>query len=122
MLDGDKVMIGGFIVSGAAPQTVVVRVRAPSLTSAGIPAADLLADPELVIVRGGVALATSDDWKLAPDGSPSPDQAKLADSGFAPSNDKEPAVLLTLPPGAYTAIVRGKNGGTGIAIIEVFAQ
>jgi hypothetical protein len=107
---GDNVMIGGVIIQGDSPQTVVVRARGPST---GVPGA--LADPTLTLVpaNGGPVL-TNDDWQT------DPNAAALQASGFAPANAKESAILVTLAPGAYTAIVQGVGGTTGIAIVEVY--
>ncbi len=108
------VMIGGFIIQGNAPQAVVVRARGPSLTAAGVPGA--LQDPVLQLFSGSSQIAANDDWQQ------SADAAAIQSSGFAPSDAREAAILVTLQPGAYTAIVTGKNGTTGVGIIEVFAQ
>jgi hypothetical protein len=110
VLTQDNVMIGGFIIDGTQPKTVVVRARGPSLGVAGA-----LADPTMVIVPavGGPSLL-NDDWPLAANA------AQLQASGFAPGDPHESALLVTLPPGAYTAIVSGKNNTTGVAIVEVF--
>jgi hypothetical protein len=109
---GDSVMIAGFIIQGDAPQTVVVRARGPSMGIAGA-----LADPTLTLVpaAGGPTL-TNDDWGTAANAG------ALAASGFAPGNAKEAALLVTLNPGAYTAIVSGSGGTTGVAIVEVYRQ
>jgi hypothetical protein len=111
----DGVMIAGFIVQGESPQTVVVNVAGPSLAANGI--TNPLANPTLTIVRSadGVVVATNDDWQAAPNA------AQIAASGFQPNHALEPAVLATLPPGAYTAIVRGVNNGVGTAVVGVFA-
>jgi photosystem II stability/assembly factor-like uncharacterized protein len=116
VLTGNDGVIAGFIVQGNAPKTVVINVAGPSLT-AYFPAADLLANPTLTLVRSSdqAVLATNDDWIL------SPDAAAIQQSGFAPNNQKEPAIIATLLPGAYTAIVEGVNGGTGKAVVGVFA-
>src|SRR5205814_1017347 len=108
----DNVMIGGFIIQGTGPQTVVVRARGPSLGVAGA-----LADPVLTVVpaAGGPTLM-NDDWQT------DANAAALLASGFAPGNPKEAALLLTLNPGAYTAIVSGAGGSTGVAIVEVYTQ
>jgi hypothetical protein len=112
VLTGEGVMIGGFIISGHAPQTVVVRARGPSLGMA-----NTLQDPVLVLVRqsDGAVIAVNDNWGQAPNA------AEIQASGFAPSA-LESAVLMTLEPGAYTAIVYGQNNGTGIGIVEVFSR
>jgi hypothetical protein len=111
---GDEVMIAGFIIQGAS-QRVVVRARGPSLVSQGVPGA--LSDPVMSLIRmsDSATIASSDNWGSAPNA------AELASSGFAPSHPNEAAILMTLTPGAYTAIVSGVGGGTGIAIVEVFA-
>ena len=114
VLTGGDVMIGGFIIQGDAPQTVVVRARGPSLAPFGI--TNALQDPVLQLFAGQTVIATNDDWQS------SPDAAVIQSSGFAPSDAKEAVIRITLPPGAYTAIVSGKNGTTGVGIIEVFAQ
>jgi photosystem II stability/assembly factor-like uncharacterized protein len=116
VLSGDNVMIAGFIIQGDSPKTVVINAAAPSLTNY-LPASSLLADPKLTLVRSSdqAILATNDDW-----GS-SADAAAIQASGFAPNHSKEPAIIATLPPGAYTAIVEGVNGGTGKAVVGVFA-
>ncbi len=114
VLTGGDVMIGGFIIQGDAPQTVVVRARGPSLVPFGI--TNALADPVLQLFAGQAVIASNDDWQAAGNA------AQIQSAGFAPSDAKEAAILVTLNPGAYTAIVTGKNGGTGVGIIEVFAQ
>jgi len=109
---GDNVLIGGFIIQGTAPQTVVVRARGPSTGIGGA-----LADPLLTIVpaAGGPNLV-NDDWQT------DPNAAALLASGFQPGNPKEAAILVTLNPGAYTAIVSGVGNTTGVAIVEVYKQ
>ncbi|HET9579015.1 MAG TPA: DUF11 domain-containing protein [Usitatibacter sp.] len=115
VLRGNDVMIGGFIVQGARPQTVVVRGRGPSLAANGI--ANTLPDPILQLVRASdnTVIATNDDWASAANA------AQLSASGFAPGHEKEAAVLITLDPGAYTAILSGVADATGVGIVEVFA-
>ncbi len=113
VLTGNDVMIGGFVIQGTRPQTVVVRARGPSLAAAGI--ANPLANPLLQLFAGATQIAVNDNWKTAAN------QAALAASGLAPGNDFESAILITLQPGAYTAIVTGSGGGTGVGLVEVFA-
>jgi uncharacterized delta-60 repeat protein len=112
--NGFDVMIGGFVVSGDAPQTVVVRAIGPSLTSYGI--AGALANPQLQLFRSSdqTMIASNDDWGSGPY------TAQVQASGFAPSNPLESAIYITLDPGAYTAIVSGVNGGTGVGLVEVY--
>jgi hypothetical protein len=107
---GDNVMIGGFIIQGSDAQTVVIRARGPSLGVAGA-----LADPVLTLVpAAGGPTTTNDDWQTAANA------AALSASGYAPGHPKESAILITLSPGAYTAIVTGAGGSTGIAIVEIY--
>ena len=107
--DGDNVLIGGFIVTGNAPKKLIPRAIGPSLPLGGS-----LADPVLELYDGGGGLrATNDDWK-------SDNQQAITDTTIAPSNDREAAIVGAFDPGNYTAIVRGKNGGTGIGLVELY--
>ena len=112
VLTGNDVLIGGFIIGGSAPKTVVVRARGPSLAPFGI--TNFLANPKLDLYSGQTVIASNDDWATATNA------AALTASGFAPENAQEAAVLVTLSPGAYTAVVSGSGGGTGVGIVEVF--
>jgi hypothetical protein len=114
VLTGSDVMIGGFIIQGSGPRTVAITATGPSLASFGI--ANPLANPTLTLVRSSdqSVIATNDDWGSAPNA------AQIQASGFAPSNALESAILVTLPPGAYTAIVSGAGGGTGVGIVAVY--
>ena len=112
VLTGGDVMIGGFIIGGSTPKTVVVRARGPSLASQGV--AGALADPMLTLVPASGTVLTNDDWQA------DPNAAALAASGFQPGDAKESAILATLDPGAYTAIVSGVGNTTGVAIVEVY--
>ena len=113
VLTGDNAMIGGFIIQGSAPRTVVVRARGPSLTEAGV--AGALPDPQLQLFSGQTLIAFNNNWQDF-------DAAAIQSSGFAPSDPLESALRMTLPPGAYTAIVSGVAGGTGVGIVEVFTS
>ena len=109
---GSKVGIGGFIITGTAPKKVLIRGIGPTLTSFGV--ANALQDPMLELHDGtGAVLTSNDDWKV-------PQQADIEATGFAPPDDREPAILLNLQPGSYTAIESGKNGTTGVGLIEVY--
>jgi hypothetical protein len=108
--------LAGFVISGSERKTVVVRVLGPSLARLGIK--DVLANPTLEIrdARGSV-VASNDGWRVA--------QGSLFVEGghyhaFQPGNELEPAVIVNLPAGAYTAIVRGKSNTQGIALIEIY--
>jgi hypothetical protein len=106
----DNAMIGGFIITGTAPKTLLVRGIGPSLPLAGA-----LADP-FIEVHGpaGELLATNDNWQDATT------RQEIIDSGLAPTNDLEPALWGVINPGAYTVVVRGKNDATGIGLFEVY--
>ena len=109
---GDNVMIGGFIIGGDTPKTVLVRAIGPSLAALGVPGA--LADPVLRLFSGQTAIAENDDWQT------SPQAAAIAANGLAPSHPLEAAILITLNPGPYTAIVSGFGGTIGVGLVEVF--
>ena len=109
---GDNAGIGGFIVAGTAPKHVLIRAIGPSIT--GVPG--VLADPVLELHRpGGLATISNDNWRDDP-----AQEAAIIATGIAPANNLEPAIDVTLNPGAYTAVVRGKNNTSGIALIEVY--
>jgi hypothetical protein len=111
---GDNVAIGGFVISGAAPKTVVLRGIGPSLTATGV--ADPLADPTIELrASNGLLLASNDNWQDDP-----PQVVLLNALGLAPSNSKESALVATLQPGAYTGILAGKNQGTGVGLVEIY--
>ena len=111
---GDGVGIGGFIITGAAPKHVLLRTLGPSLAQAGV--AGALADP-MVELHGPGAFVTiaNDNWRDDP-----VQEAAIIASGIPPPSDLEPAIDATLNPGAYTAVVRGKNDSSGIALVEVY--
>jgi len=108
---GDNVMIGGFIVlNTGVPTSVIVRAIGPSL--AGVPNA--LADPTLELHDpNGALVASNDNWKDT-------QEAEIVATTVPPTNDKESAIVQTLNTGAYTAIVRGKNDTTGVALVEAY--
>jgi hypothetical protein len=107
---GDNVAIAGFIVTGGDPKRVIIRAIGPSLRGAGI--SNALQDPMLELHdRSGAVIASNDNWKDT-------QEAEIRATGLAPADDRESAIVRTLLPGAYTAIVRGKNGASGIGLIE----
>jgi CHRD domain-containing protein len=114
VLNGNSVMIAGFIIQGNGPQTVVVTGIGPSLASAGI--SNPLANPTLSLVRSsdGQVIAVNDDWQTAPNAQ------AIMDAGLAPGNAAESAIMMTLPPGAYTAVLSGANNTTGVGIVAVY--
>ena len=109
---GDDILIGGFIVGNGGSDTVVVRAIGPSLADAGI--GNPLADPTLDLYDGNGALIVSDDnWRDA-------QESLIQSTGLAPTNDAESAIIRSLVPGNYTAVVRGADGGTGVALVEIY--
>ena len=117
----DNVMIGGFIVQGTLSKRVILRAIGPELTQYGIP--NSLPDPMLELHNStGALIASNDDWQhTIIGGIITADQVRdIMDSGFAPAQPSESAIIATLPPGNYTAIVRGKNIVVGVALVEVY--
>ena len=108
---GDDVAIGGFIITGSVAKKVIIRGIGPSLSNSGLQ--NVLADPTLELHDATGVVATNDNWKDT-------QQTEIQNSGLAPTNDLESAIVATLDPGAYTAILAGKNSGTGIGLIEVY--
>ncbi len=114
VLTGDQVLIAGFIITGTDPKKVIVRGMGPSLNGVN----GTLADPILELHQGNTTLAVNDDWKLKSDGTSQ--QAEVEATTIPPPNDRESAIVMTLNPGSYTAILSGKAGGTGIGVVEVY--
>lgn len=116
VLTGDNVLIGGFIVSGTEPKQVALRVDGNSLRTDGALMPGRLIDPKLSLHDASGEIALNDDWTKAP----ATELAQIRKSGLQPADPKEPMLLRTLSPGAYTVIVSGANGGTGIAVFEAY--
>jgi hypothetical protein len=117
---GDNVMIGGFIVQGA-PKRVIVRAIGPELTQYGVPNA--LANPRLELYdANGAWIASNDNWRTTVIGGiiTSNQVRDIRNSGYAPGDGGESAVIADLPAGNYTAIVGGVNNTTGVALVEVY--
>jgi uncharacterized protein (DUF1800 family) len=114
VLTGDDVMIGGFIVRGDVGKRMLMRARGPSLFLNGVPIAGRLMDPTMELRdANGSLIRANDNWRTD-------QQAEIAASSIAPTDDHEPAVVWTLTPGNYTTIVRGVNDTTGIALVEMY--
>ena len=110
----DNVLIGGFILGGSDDTRVAVRGIGPSLAAFGL--SPLLADPTLELHdSNGASVLVNDDWQDDPTQA-----AQLVANGLAPANPKESAIFTSLPAGQFTAILAGKDGGTGIGLIEVY--
>jgi hypothetical protein len=112
---GNNVMIGGFIIVGSAPKNVAVRGIGPSLSGFGI--SDALSDPTLELrAASGALLFQNDNWQ-----DDTTQAAQLTGLGLALPNPKESGIVATLQPGAsYTAVLAGKNGGTGVGLVEIY--
>jgi hypothetical protein len=109
---GDNVAIGGIIITGNDPKRVLLRAIGPSLSGAGI--VNPLSDPVLELHAGDGSIITSNDnWR-------SDNEADIEATGLAPTNSLEPAIIATLDPGPYTAIVSGKDGATGVGLVEAY--
>src|SRR5436190_2658534 len=109
---GQNVLIAGFIISGNQPKKVIVRALGPTLSTLGVSGA--LADPTITIVNSSnVVVDSNDNWRNR-------QETEIAASGFAPPNDLESAIIATLAPGSYTAVVSGKNSGTGVALVDLY--
>ena len=106
----DKVLIGGFIITGDTSKRALLRAPGPS-----VPVAGTLLDPVLDLFdAAGQLLATNNNWEEAPN------KQEIIDSGLVPTAAAEPAILTRLAPGGYTAVVRGVNDSTGVALVELY--
>ena len=117
----DNVMIGGFIVAGNRPKRVIIRAIGPELSQFGVP--NVLADPILELHSGnGALIASNDNWQTTIIGGIiMQDQVQqILNSGLAPTDPRESAIIANLPAGNYTAIVHGVNNTTGVALVEVY--
>jgi len=135
VLAGDNVMVGGFIIDGLTPLRVLVRSRGPSLAAPPFFVPGTLANPSLRLFSGQNVIAQNDNWQDAPScsgGFPCEGAAQITSTGLDPCQPNsgqagpppncnlESAILITLPPGAYTAVVTGANGETGVGLVEIF--
>jgi hypothetical protein len=110
---GGDVMIGGFIIFGNGGNTrVLVRSVGPSLASSGI--SNPMPDPMLELRDvNGTLIIENDNWKEGP-------QTEIEETELAPANDLEPAIVTTLPSGPYTAVIRERNGQSGVGLFEIY--
>ena len=118
---GNNVMIGGFIVQGTQPKRVIIRAIGPELTQYGVP--NVLANPTLELHDGrGALIASNDNWMTTIIGGiiTANQVQQIVSSGHAPMDARESAIIASLPSGNYTAIVRGVNNTTGVALVEVY--
>jgi hypothetical protein len=124
---GDNALIGGFIIGGSTPKTVLVRAIGPTLGLPPFNVPGALTDPVLQVFPQGqiVPIAQNDNWMVldplcAPPIQTCGGPAAIAATGLAPPHPQDAALLITLPPGAYTAIVSGAGGLTGVGLVEVY--
>ena len=110
---GENVLISGFIISGEEDKRVIVRGLGPSLQVGGVPVAGRMNNPVLEIYRGSTLLAANDDWQ-------STQPAEIEQTGIAPSDAREAAIVRSFAPGTYTAILSGAGGETGIALLDAY--
>src|ERR1700741_200531 len=115
-------MIGGFIVQGTGTKRVIVRAIGPELSAPPFNIPNALANPTLELHNGsGALIARNNNWQTTIIGGiiTSSQVSAIQSSGHAPTQPSESAIMATLPPGNYTAIVRGVNNTTGVALVEV---
>ncbi len=111
---GDNIVIAGFMLGQGGADKVVLRGIGPSLTDAGV--ANALADPTLELHDGnGALLVANNDWQDDP-----VQASELTVAGLAPANNLESAIVANLPPGLYTALLAGRNNGSGVGLVEVY--
>ncbi len=112
VLTGDNVLIAGFVISGG-PKWVLIKAAGPSMANLNPPVFNTLSNPMLTLFSGSTPIANNDDWERASNA------AAVQASGIAPTHSREAALLTMLNPGAYTVIVQGVSGGTGIGLVSV---
>lgn len=117
VLTGDNVLIAGFIITGTDPKKVIIRGLGPSLGAVGVQGA--LTDTTLELHQGSNTLATNDNWKID-DQTGQSQEATIRATTIPPNNNLESALVATLNPGAYTAVLAGKNQTVGIGVVEVY--
>jgi PKD repeat protein len=111
--NGDNVGIGGFIITGGGTKRIMARALGPSLKVSGVPVNGRIQDPILEMHDSNGNVLTNDNWR-------SDQEAEIQDSGLAPSDDHEAAIVKRLPAGNYTAIIKSADGTAGIGLIELF--
>jgi hypothetical protein len=109
---GDNVLIGGFIINGTQSKKVILRAIGPSLAASGV--ANALADPVLELHDSGGVIGFNDDWQSGSQAG------EIAASGLAPSDPRESAIIMTLSPGNYTAVVSGSRNGQGVGLVDAY--
>jgi T5SS/PEP-CTERM-associated repeat protein len=115
VLTGDNVLIGGFIITGTDPKKVIIRGIGPSLSGVGV----TLSDPTLELHLADGTVIKNDNWKINDQTSQS-QEADIRATTIPPTKDLESAIIATLPPGNYSAVLAGKNGEAGVGVVEVY--
>ncbi len=110
---GANALIGGFIITGTESKQVIIRGLGPSLKVNGVPLSNTLADPALDLYQGSDLIMSNNDWKDS-------QQSEIQATGIPPTNDLESAIVATLAPGSYTAILHGNSGETGNGLVEIY--
>ncbi|HEY0945730.1 MAG TPA: MBG domain-containing protein, partial [Opitutaceae bacterium] len=115
---GDNVLIAGFVLQGTEPKTLLIRAAGPALGRYGVGAT--LARPQLTLYQGGDALATNAGWSTAANAAQIEEAATTIGAFEFRAGSADSAILTTLQPGAYTAMVSGADGGSGVSLVEVY--
>ncbi len=113
---GSNILIAGFVIGGSTARTVLVRASGPALVPFGV--TGTLPDPQLQLYSGSTLLASNSGW--AGDAQVASTASSVGAFGWSNATSNDSALLLTLPPGAYTAQVAGASGDTGVALVEVY--
>ena len=113
---GGNILIAGFVIGGSTARTVLVRASGPALVPFGV--SGTLPDPRLQLYSGATLLASNSGW--GGDAQVSSTASSVGAFGWANATSADSALLLTLPPGAYTAQVAGASGDTGVALVELY--
>lgn len=115
---GDNALVAGFVIRGTQPRRVLVRAVGPTLASFGV--GGVLADPLLTLYRDGALVATNDDWEISRSSAAIAATAQRVGAFPLAAASLDAALLLTLAPGNYTAVVTGVDGATGVALVEIY--
>lgn len=116
--NGANILIVGFVVQGNTPKTVLLRAVGPTLAAFGV--GGVLADPQLTLLSGANVIAINDDWFRGNGAQTFPPLFTSVSAFQLAPQSRDAALVVTLPPGAYTAQVSGADGGTGVALVEVY--
>jgi hypothetical protein len=118
---GDNTLIAGFVIDGTTPKSVLIRAVGPGLAQYGLGAAQVLADPVLTVKDAeGNDVCANDDWGAATNAASLPQAFDATGAFDLLPGSKDAVVLATLAPGIYTALVRGKDSATGLALLEMY--